>query len=94
MHTPPAPPSLQTKKTGREMSMKISIERDTCVSCGTCWDTCPELFSQNDNDSFAQIVEKYQSDGNISEGTPATDMEACAREAVDLCPVQIIHIEE
>lgn len=76
------------------MSMKIVIERDTCVSCGTCWDTCPELFLQNDGDSFAQIAKKYQIDGNVSEGILKQSLEDCAREAADLCPVQIIHIEE
>lgn len=74
--------------------MKIIIERETCVSCGTCWETCPDLFLQNDIDSLSQIVEKYRVNGNISEGTPAPEQEDCAREAADLCPVQIIRIEE
>jgi ferredoxin len=32
--------------------------------------------------------------GNIAEGTPAEDLIACAQEASDLCPVQIISIQE
>ncbi|MFA6226843.1 MAG: aldehyde ferredoxin oxidoreductase C-terminal domain-containing protein [Methanoregula sp.] len=74
--------------------MKINIERDACVSCGTCWDTCPAFFLQNDKDSFSQIVPEYQINGNIAEGTPSPDDEGGAREAADICPAQIIHIEE
>lgn len=74
--------------------MKVIIERSTCVSCGTCQETCPDLFEQNPDDSFSQIVEKYRLNGNIAEGTPPEELEACAREAADLCPVQIIMIEE
>ena len=74
--------------------MKISIERDACVSCGTCWDTCPAFFLQNEKDSFSQIVKEYQINENIAEGTPLPEDEGCAREAADLCPSQIIHIVE
>ena len=72
--------------------MKVIIERATCVSCGSCWETCPGLFEQDPDDSFSRIVEKYQINGNIAEGTPAEDLALCAQEASDLCPVQIIRI--
>jgi ferredoxin len=75
-------------------NLKISIERSTCVSCGTCWETCPALFLQNEKDSFSQIVPEYQVTGNLAEGTILPEQEICAREAADLCPVQIIHIVE
>jgi ferredoxin len=74
--------------------MKVEIDRGTCVSCGTCQETCPGLFEENPDDSFSQIVEKYRVNGNIAKGIPPEEFEACAREAADLCPVQIIRIEE
>ena len=74
--------------------MKVIIERATCVSCGSCWDTCPGLFEQDPDDSFSRIIEKYRMNGNIGEGTPTEDLVACAHEASDLCPVQIISIQE
>ena len=40
--------------------MKVTIDRIQCVSCGSCWDTCPALFVQNADDSFSQIVPEYQ----------------------------------
>jgi ferredoxin len=74
--------------------MKVIIERATCVSCGSCWETCPKLFEQDPNDSFSRIIEKYRINGNIAEGIPAEDLAGCAQEASDLCPVQIITIHE
>lgn len=72
--------------------MNVTIDRVTCVSCGSCWEACPGLFEQDPDDSFSRIIEKYRINGNIAEGTPTEDLEACAQEASDLCPVQIISI--
>ena len=65
------------------------------MSCGSCWDTCPAFFVQNAEDSFSEVVEAYRNDGkNNAEGTPPADAEDCARDAADLCPAQIIKIDE
>ena len=74
--------------------MKVTIERDTCVSCGNCWDTCPTFFEQNADDSFSQVVQEFRIGGSIAEGTPAADDETCVRDAADLCPVTIIKVED
>jgi ferredoxin len=74
--------------------VKVVIDRTTCVSCGSCWEACPGFFEQDPDDSFSRIIEKYRVDGNIAEGIPTEDLTACAQEAADLCPVQIINIRE
>jgi len=74
--------------------MMVKIDRSTCVSCGSCWDACPGFFEQDPDDSFSRIIEKYRIDGSTAEGTPPEDLESCAREASDLCPVQIITISD
>jgi ferredoxin len=74
--------------------MMVVIDRINCVSCETCSETCPDLFQPNPDDSFSQIVELYRVDGDIAKGKPPKALEPCARDAVDLCPVQIIRIEE
>jgi ferredoxin len=51
------------------------------------------LFEQDPDDSFSRIIEKYRINGNIAEGTVTEEHAACAQEASDLCPVQIINIE-
>lgn len=74
--------------------MKVTIDRGSCVSCGTCWDTCPDFFEQDPDDTFSRIREPYRSDGDIARGTSPEALESCTRDASDLCPVQIITITE
>jgi ferredoxin len=74
--------------------MMVKIDRSNCVSCGSCWDTCPGFFEQDPGDSFSRIIEQFRAAGNLAEGIPPADAGACARDAADLCPVQIISISE
>jgi len=74
--------------------VNVIIDRVTCVSCGSCWETCPKLFEQDPDDSFSRIIEKFRINGNIAEGIPTNDLILCAKDAADLCPVQIISIKE
>ena len=74
--------------------MKVTIDRKNCTSCGTCWDTCPAFFEENPDDSFSQVMEKFRLNGDIGQGMSPQDLEACVTEASDLCPAQIITVEE
>ena len=62
--------------------MKASVDQDTCISCGLCVSTCPEVFQFNDDDKAEAIVDKV----------PA-DQEDDAVAARDGCPVSAIDIE-
>ena len=73
--------------------MMVKIDRSICVSCGSCWETCPGLFEEDPDDSFSRIVKEYRVHDNVAEGVISKDLEPCARDAADLCPVQIITIE-
>jgi len=64
-----------------------------CVSCGTCWELCPDFFEENPDDSFSQVREKFRLDGMRGEGIPPVELEACTMEAADLCPASVISIE-
>lgn len=61
--------------------MEAKIERDDCIGCGACADTCPEVFRM----AADGLAEAY---GNIN-----SDNENKAREAMDNCPVSVITIE-
>jgi len=74
--------------------MKVKIDRKQCVSCGSCWETCPALFVQNADDSFSQIVPEYQDNKDLSASIGIPAGIDCARDAADLCPASIITIEE
>jgi len=74
--------------------MKVVIDRSSCTSCSTCWETCPEFFEQDPDDSFSRVIETFRINGDKSQGTTLPEAEACVQDAADLCPVQIIRIEE
>lgn len=72
--------------------LKVSIDRNGCISCATCWNTCPEFFEQNPKDASSQVIDKYRIASNPGDGEAPRDLEKMVRRAADLCPVQIIQI--
>ena len=61
--------------------MKAEIDRDGCISCGMCPETCPEVFRMAD-DGKAEVYVDVIKD----------DYEDSAKDAESLCPVSVIHI--
>ncbi|MBR3362730.1 MAG: ferredoxin [Bacilli bacterium] len=59
--------------------MKVEVNKDLCIGCGSCVAIDPETFEFND-DGIAQAKTD-----EVSEG---------AREAAEACPVEAISIEE
>ncbi len=59
--------------------MNVSIDRMACVSCGACWNLCPELFDQNHCDSFSEVVEDYRFNGTGQRGLCRTASAAVHR---------------
>lgn len=72
---------------------KVTIDRDECISCGACWDDCPEFFEENEEDGLSQVTQEYRNGSNLSEGQAPDDLEDCVTEAAEDCPVTIIHVE-
>lgn len=63
--------------------MKAKVDKDTCIGCGLCPATCPEVFSLEE-DGLAVAIS----------GDIPTDQEDDAEAARDGCPVSAIDIEE
>ena len=63
--------------------MKVSVDRDLCTGCELCVDSCPEVFEMDDDGISCAKMEEIPE-----------DLEDCAREAADGCPVEAIEIEE
>lgn len=61
--------------------MKAKIDREGCVACELCVDTCPEVFRMAD-DGYAEV---------ITEEIPK-DVEDSAIEAQEGCPESVITI--
>ena len=72
--------------------LKVRIERDNCTSCASCWTLCPDLFEESPEDHFSQVTEPNRA-GSNSEGNVPEDLEGCAVQAADECPVQIITLD-
>lgn len=73
--------------------MKVTIDRDQCISCSVCWSECPELFEEDPSDGKSRITEKYRVSGNIASGEAPDDLRRSGQTAADGCPVAIIHVE-
>ena len=63
--------------------MKVKVDKDTCIGCGLCEGTCPEVFKMNAENIAEVIVDQV----------PAEAIANC-REATESCPVDAIVLEE
>lgn len=73
--------------------VKVTIDREGCISCEACWLLCPDFFEQNPNDELSQVTEPYRLGDDPAEGDAPASQEDCVREAADQCPVTVIFIE-
>jgi ferredoxin len=74
--------------------MKITIDRDGCISCGNCEATCPQVFKlQVEGDGKAAIVEACRKE-DLGKGEVGEDLRVCVETARDSCPVQVISTTE
>jgi len=62
--------------------MRVKVDEETCIGCGLCADTCPEVFEMNDDTARVKVDE-----------VPEDEAETC-REAAENCPVEAIQIEK
>ncbi|MGQ9597188.1 MAG: ferredoxin [Thermoproteota archaeon] len=72
---------------------RVTVDKDTCIACGVCYSTCPEVF-ESDDEGKSQIVSKYRSSSSGSEGVVDDSVVDCVQSAKDTCPVQAITVEK
>ncbi len=56
----------------------ITVDKETCIGCGSCVALCPDTF-QLDADGKSEVINQ----NNIK----------CAKSAAESCPVQVIKVE-
>ncbi|MDP2926963.1 MAG: ferredoxin [bacterium] len=61
--------------------MKIRLDREKCIGCGSCVAICPKYFEMDPN-GRAKLIKKLT----------ISSIE-CIQNAVDCCPSQAIRIE-
>lgn len=59
--------------------MDIEIDKEACIGCGVCEQTCPDVFELGD-DGKASLKEDADMDAD------------CIQEAADNCPVEAINV--
>ncbi len=74
--------------------LKVTIDRDECISDMACVSLCPDVFEMSEEDGKSQIVEKFRVNGDPSTGLVPAELEECVKSAAEACPVSIIHVEE
>lgn len=60
--------------------MKISIDENLCIGCGTCQVFCPKIFKLNEENKVEIILKEIQKKENNE----------CILQAIEVCPVQAI----
>ncbi len=70
--------------------MKLILERSKCIGCGSCVAVCDKYFEMGE-DNLSKI-KGGQMAGDIMKLEIAEP--ACAKDAAEICPVQIIRIEK
>jgi ferredoxin len=73
---------VDSQKEREVFLMKAFVERNGCIGCGLCADTCPAVFRM-DEDGLAEAY---------TNPVPS-DSEDAASEAADSCPVSVITVE-
>lgn len=63
--------------------MNFKVDKDTCIGCGACINTCEEVFDYDD-DGLAKVISNTLTDENIID---------LATEAMNNCPVGAISNE-
>lgn len=63
--------------------MNFKVDKDTCIGCGACINTCEEVFDYDD-DGLAKVISNTIADENIID---------LATEAMNNCPVGAISNE-
>lgn len=72
--------------------MKVTIDREECISCAACYANCPQVFAENEDDFLSHIVEEYRVDDDPAVGEVPEGLEDCVEDAAYGCPVEIIHV--
>ncbi len=67
----------------------IKIDQDTCIGCGMCETTCPQVFELGDKVK-STVVEEHRIDVE-HKGEVPDDIE-CTTDAEDNCPVGAITV--
>lgn len=70
--------------------MKIILDREKCIGCGSCVALCPKFFEMDEGGKAH--LKKGELDNKTKEETLEVSKPECAEETIDVCPVECIKI--
>jgi ferredoxin len=63
--------------------MKIVVDEEKCIGCGTCMEICPAVFFVDESTGKSKIID-----------AEACEFVGCCEAAEENCPVEAITIEK
>jgi ferredoxin len=72
--------------------MKVTIDQEQCIGCGSCNITCGEVFGEDETDGTGYIVKAFRIDDNLAVGQVPDELLECVQTAAGVCAVEAIHI--
>jgi len=63
--------------------MNVSVDQDTCISCGRCEEICPAVFHLGEVTGKSEVID-----------AEACEYAGCCEAAEENCPVDAITVEE
>jgi len=70
---------------------KIVHQRKKCLACGACAAVCPEFFEMDKKDGLANFKNSKKVGENFE---LEINKIGCIKEAIDICPINIIEIKD
>jgi ferredoxin len=65
------------------------VDKETCIACGACGATAPEIFDY-DEDGLSEVI--YNGDGNRGITEIPEDLYDDLQDAADSCPTESIQV--
>ncbi|AKG34365.1 ferredoxin [Paenibacillus durus] len=69
------------------MGKYVVVKKDSCIACGSCGASAPDIFDFDD-DGLAEVI--YEGDNNRGVTLIAADLQEDLQDAVDSCPTSCI----
>ncbi len=73
--------------------MKIVLERDKCIGCGTCAALCPEFWEIEDAKAVLKGAQKKDENSEELDAELDDKQMECNKQCIDNCPVACIHLK-
>ncbi len=74
---------------------RVTVNKETCISCGVCWSIAPKVFELDPSTGKTRIKEPYLKSDSDKEsiGEVPEELRSDVEKAASNCPVGAISVE-